>query len=164
MQTVAQKEVEQEKQRKGAKVLSEEKRKLVCENRQNTINNKLVAFNQAADKHLTKLNETFAKVQAYQAAHNLSVANYAELVTTATEKQQAATTAVAALKTVAVNVDCTNPETVVKLATVRDAAKTARTALHDYRMAIKAIVVALAQAQDGASSDDASSSTDGGTQ
>lgn len=147
-----------EKARESHKSLTEEKRKLVCENRQKAIENKLTAFNQAADKHLAKLDGVFMKLQDYQVQNNLPASNYTALVATATEKQTAATEAVAALKLVAADIDCSNPETVVKLSEVKTAANDTRKALHEYRMALKKIVVVLAQAKDGKST-----STDGDT-
>ncbi len=161
-----------EKKRDGRKEMADEKRKLVCENKQKAIENKLAAFNQAADKHLAKLNDVYTRIQAYKTAENLQPANYDDLVTAATAKQEAATAAVAALKEVAVGVDCSDPETVVKLSAVREAAKATRTALHDYRKALKDIVVALAQSKDDAengddttsgSGSDTTSDTTGGT-
>lgn len=145
---------ELEKKRDGRNEMAEEKRKLVCENKQKAIENKLAAFNQAADKHLAKLNDVYTRIQAYKTAENLQPANYDDLVAAATAKQEAATAAVAALKEVAVGVDCSDPETVVKLSAVREAAKATRTALHDYRKALKDIVVALAQSKDDAENGD----------
>ncbi|QQS19712.1 hypothetical protein IPL85_05610 [Candidatus Saccharibacteria bacterium] len=148
-----------EKEREGRKTLAEDKRKLVCENRQKAIENKLVAFNQAADKHLVRLNGVFDKVQAYKGAENINPDGWAELVSAAEAKKTAATDAVAALKLVAVAVDCTDPDTVVKLSEVREAAKSTRTELHDYRKALKDMVVALAQAKDDVSGNDDNAGT-----
>lgn len=150
-----------EKKRDGRKEMAEEKRKLVCENKQKAIENKLAAFNQAADKHLAKLDDVYKRIQAYKAAENLQPANYDDLIVAATAKQEAATAAVAALKEVAVGVDCSDPETVVKLSAVREAAKATRTALHDYRKALKDIVVALAQSKDDAENGDETTSDSG---
>ena len=158
MQSTVEKEIEQRRSEKGRAASSDAKRKTVCENRQNAINNKLSAFIQSAEKHQAKLDETFAKVQSYQIQYNLPLANYDELIAAANDKRLAATEAVSALKSVAQDFDCTKPDTVVKLSTVRDAAKEARQSLHEYRIAIKDIVVALAQSEDansiGASEDD----------
>jgi hypothetical protein len=144
----AKKELEHKKQDRTEKTA--EKRKLVCENRQNAIQNKLAAYNQAADKHLTKLDGVYTKIKAYKAAENLQPNGWSDLVAAADTKQAAATAAVAALKQVATGVDCNDPETVVKLSAVREAAKSTRSALHEYRMALKTMVVALAQARDAA--------------
>lgn len=154
----AKKELDQKKE--GREQRTEEKRRLVCENRQKAIENKLSAFNQAADKHLAKLDSVFLKIQSYKTAENLTPSNWVDLVENAESKQEAATVSVAALKEVAVDVDCNDPETVVKLSEVREAATAARTALHDYRKALKDMVVALAQAKDDTSDDTDTTSGD----
>lgn len=159
LQSTAQKEVAEKREVKDKGSQSDQKRKSLCENRQNAINNKLSAFTQAADKHLAKLQGALESVQAYQKTHMLPLANYDELVAAAQEKGAAADTAVKTLKAVAQNVDCTQPDTAVKLSTVRDAAKKARQALHDYRMAIKEIIVALAQAEETSNSSSGEATT-----
>jgi hypothetical protein len=143
----------------GRAEMKAEKRQLVCENRQKAIQNKLAAFNDAADKHLSKFNSVYDKIQAYQEDENIQPADYDALVTAADAKKQAATDAVAALKEVAADVDCASPETVVKLGAVRDAAKETRTALHEYRMALKDLVVAIAQSKGGQDSADDTTNT-----
>ncbi len=155
----AKKELEQKKE--GRKELAEEKRKQVCENRQNAIENKLAAFNQAAQKHYDKLVTVQKRIVGYATAEGLSPQGFASLTAAAEAKKSAAETAMLALKTLAVNVDCSDPETVVKLSEVREAAKTTRTALHDYRKALKDMVVALAQAKH--TTDDTDGSTPRGT-
>ena len=81
-------------------------------------------------------------------------------------KKQAAADAIATLKEVAVDVDCSDPDTAVTLGAVRDAAQTARKALHEYRMSLKNIVVATAQAdKDGSPEEEkAAETTDTTTQ
>ena len=143
----------------GRAEMKAEKRQFVCENRQKAIQNKLAAFNDAADKHLSKFNSVYDKIQAYQEDENIQPAGYDALVTAANAKKQAATDAVAALKEVAADVDCASPETVVKLGAVRDAAKETRTALHEYRMALKDLVVAMAQSKGGQDSADDTTNT-----
>lgn len=136
-----------EEKRKTRETLSADKRMKVCENRKKAIDNKLSAFNSGADKHLAKMNSIYDKILAFQEQKQIVVVNIDELTADADAKKLAATEAVGALKTVAVNVDCSDPETTVTLGTVRDAAQTARKALHDYRMSLKNIVVAIAQSQ-----------------
>jgi len=136
-----------EEKRKNRETLSADKRMKVCENRKKAIDNKLSAFNAGADKHLTKMNSIYDKILAFQEQKQIVVVSIDELTADADAKKLAASEAVGALKTVAVNVDCSDPETTVTLGTVRDAAHTARKALHDYRMSLKNIVVAIAQSQ-----------------
>jgi hypothetical protein len=145
------------KLREGKTEKSQAKLQKVCENRQNAVNHKVTAFGNAAQKHLERLDSVFTKLQAFQADKNLSVDNYQALVDDATAKQAAATSAVAALKTVAVDIDCTSTDPASSLTVVKTAAKEARDALKAYRKALKEIVVAFAQAN---KTDDASAEGD----
>lgn len=139
--------------------LSADKRIKVCENRKSAINNKLSAFTAAADKHFTKFDSIYVKVLAFQEDRGVTVANIADLTADADDKQQAAADAIEALKALAVDVGCNDPETVVTLGAVRDAAQTARKALHEYRMSLKNIVVAIAQADKSEATDDTTTDT-----
>lgn len=150
-----------EAKRKNRETLSADKRMKVCENRKKAIDNKLSAYNNAADKHLTKLDAIYVKILAFQEEKQVVVSNIDELTTDADAKKLAATESVAALKTVAVDVDCSDPETTITLGTVRDAAQATRKALHEYRMSLKNIVVAIAQSQsDNEETDEGSSTTE----
>jgi hypothetical protein len=117
-----------------------------CQNIQRAVNHKLKAFDNHADKYLTRLNDVFAKLQAYQTAQNISADNYDALVAAATQKQSDATVAVEALKSLGTTIDCTSSDPASMLASVKSGATDARDALKDYRKALKDIVVALAQA------------------
>jgi hypothetical protein len=125
---------------------SKEERVKTCEHIQKAVNNKLKAFNNHADKYLTRLNTLFTKVQDYQTANNLSVANYDALVATATQKQTDATLAVDALKSLGTTIDCTSSDPASMLASVKSGATDARDALKAYRSSLKDIFVALIQA------------------
>ncbi|MGB4966616.1 MAG: hypothetical protein WBO35_00240 [Candidatus Saccharimonadales bacterium] len=145
-----------EKQRAERKDLkTAQKRTQVCDNRKKAIQNKIAAFTQAADKHLAKLSDIDARLQSYQLSNNIRAADYATVQTTAAEKKTAATLAVTTLKSLALDVDCSNPETVVALRAVKDAAIDSRRALHDYRMALKAMVAELRSVEKPAAEDPA---------
>lgn len=135
-----------ESARKNVQTQTQEKRKQLCENRKNAIDNKLNAFTAAADKHLARLNGAYTKLKDYQTKNNVSVSNYDELISAADAKQQAATEAVAALKSVSGGIDCSSADVAVQLKTVKEAAATARNALKAYRTSLHDILVALAQA------------------
>lgn len=154
----AEAKTEIEVKRKNGETLSADKRMKVCENRKTAINNKLSAFNTAADKHFTKLNSINDKIVAFQEKKQVVLANQAELEADITAKKQAASEAIAALKAIAVDVDCSDPETAVTLGAVRDAAHNARAALHEYRVELKNLVVAIGQTQSDTSNDDKKSS------
>jgi hypothetical protein len=121
-------------------------RQKVCENREKAVNNKLKAFNAVADKHLTRLNSVFDKLQAYQTEQQVAVEDYEQLVTAATANQQIAKDATAALKDLTVEFDCTSNDPASTLGAVKEAAAEARDALKTYRTSLKNIVVAFAQA------------------
>lgn len=117
-----------------------------CQNIQKAVNNKLKAFDNHADRYLTRLNGVFTKLQNFQSEKNLPVANYDTLVATATQKQTDATVAVEALKSLGSTLDCTSSDPAGLLASVKSGASDTRDALKDFRTALKNIVVALAQA------------------
>jgi hypothetical protein len=144
LRTEARTEIDEK--RKTRETLSADQRIKVCENRKTAINNKLVAYTNAADKYLTKFDSVYVKILAFQKDKNVTVTNIDELTADADTKQKDAAEAIAALKEVAVELDCSDPDTAVTLGTVRDAAQTARKALHEYRISLKNIVVAIAQA------------------
>lgn len=122
-----------------------EQRQKACEQRKGSIDNRLSAYNKAANTKLTQFNTIFERVKKFKTDKALQVSNYDELVATATAKQTAATEAVAALKDLSGTVDCTTTDPAATVATIKTTTAAARTALKDYRTAIKNIVVALAQ-------------------
>ncbi|CAN5330815.1 hypothetical protein BH09PAT4_BH09PAT4_06750 [soil metagenome] len=117
-----------------------------CKNIQRAVNNKLKAFSNNADKHLTRLNALFNRLKSYQAANNLSGSNYDALLATATQEQSDASLAVHALTSLGTTVNCSASDPAAMLSSVKTGAADARNALKDYRAALKAIVVALVQA------------------
>ncbi len=122
-------------------------RQKVCEVRQKEVNNRISNYSHNAQKHLEVFNGIFTKVQNLQANKKLNAPTYDALVATATVKGTAATDAVNALKTLSVNVDCSSPDPAGALANVKVAVKNARTALHEYRLAIKDVISALSAAK-----------------
>lgn len=126
-------------------------RQKTCAHIQKAVNNKLNAFDNHATTYLTRLNDVFTKLQSYQSTNNIQAANYDSLVQTATAKQVAATSAVAALKSLGSTIDCSSSDPASMLSDVKVGAASSRDALKAYRTALKDIVVALAQAQGGTS-------------
>lgn len=124
-------------------VSRQEKRKLLCQNRQKAINNKVTAFSTAADKHLTRLNSLLDKVVAIKEEPALNVPNYDSLLADARAKKTNAVVSVDSLKAVATMVNCDDPTTLVKLKDVRVAAAKTREALQTYRESIKALLNAV---------------------
>jgi len=111
-----------------------------CEQLQNMVNRQVADFSRNAQNHLTVFNNVYSKVQAFASSKNVTSSNYQSLVTAANTQQSNATQAVAALKSVAVNIDCTQQDPASSLATVKTAVDSTRSALQGYQQAIKAVI------------------------
>lgn len=151
-----------EAERESKKEQTKERRKNLCENRVKSINNKVQAYTKAGTTQLNHLNTVYDKLKNFQSSNAVEVANFAELSADADAKQQVAVDAVAALQSVAADVDCSDPDVAVTLGTIKEAAKAAKTALREYRASLHDILVALAQAVD--STDETSTEDTGGTE
>jgi hypothetical protein len=159
---------EDRKEKKTA-VKAEGKQK-ACEARVKNLNKKVKNFGAAAQRHLDRLDKTYDKLQAFQEEKKLNADQYDALVKIADEKKTAATEAVAALKEVAVDIDCTSTDPAESVATVKEAVKNARVSLQQYHTSVKNVLVELMTSKsdskkDGDSGDkaDDSSETDSGT-
>jgi len=150
-------------ERQNKKQHSVADRQKACTAREANLNNKITNYGAQATRQLTRLNDTYAKLQAYQADKQLSAADYASLVTAADAQKVGATAAVNALSALTVKIDCSSTDPAASVATVKTAVKNARTALQDYRKSIKAVLVTLMTAKSTTSSDNPSTSTDNAT-
>ena len=143
-----------------------EDRQKACTAREANLNNKIANYNKQAARTLASYNAAFAKLEAFQADHKVSAATYASLVADATAKQAAAKAAVDALAKVSVKVDCTAADPAATVAIVKTAVNDTKTALKNYRAAIKAVLVALMTAKSDnikASADSSQTTTTGGS-
>jgi hypothetical protein len=147
--------------RENHSTLKAAQRQKVCEHIQNAVNHKLSAFNNHASTYLTRLNNVFTKLQAYQTTNNLPVSNYNDLVTAATTAQTNATVAVDALNSLGSTLDCTSTDPGAMLSSVKEGATSARDSLKAYRTSLKDIVVALAHAQSNNSDSTDTTTTEG---
>jgi hypothetical protein len=147
--------------RENHSTLKATKRQMVCEHIQNAVNHKLVAFNNHASTYLTRLNNVFTKLQAYQTTNNLPVSNYNDLVTAATTAQTNATVAVDALNSLGSTLDCTSSDPGAMLSSAKEGATSARDSLKAYHTTLKNIVVALAHAQSSNGDSTDTSTTEG---
>jgi chromosome segregation ATPase len=136
-------------------------RKKACEAREKNLNNKIKNFGNHAQRHLDRLDKTYDKLQAYQEQNKLDADKYDALVVIADEKQTTATEAVAALKEVVIDIDCTATDPAESVATVKEAVKNARVSLQEYHTAVKDVLVELMTSKSDSKADD-DSSTDTG--
>jgi membrane protein involved in colicin uptake len=147
----------------SVKAKTADQRKKVCEERSKGIDQRFGNFKMVATRHFDALNATYTKLQAYQTDKKLDVANYDALVAAADAKKAAASDAIAALSTVATDIDCNSADPATSIATVKAAVKTVHDTLQAYRKSIKDVLVALMTAKGTAASstgDTESDSTD----
>jgi hypothetical protein len=133
--------------REGKQEHTAAQRQQSCTEHQADINNRITKLGKNAQKHLDDFSSVLTKVEAFQTKQQLAVANYDSLVATAVSDQVAATSAVSTLSSLTVTLDCTSTDPAASLATVKDAANSAKTALQAFRAAIKAIITALQAAK-----------------
>lgn len=133
----------QQERQNDRQQLKADAREKVCENRKADIDRRSDNFTTAAQRHLDVFNDIFTKLQAYHDKKNPNVSNYDTLVADATAKQTAATSAVAALKGLDVNIDCSSADPASTVANIKVAVQNARQTLGEYRTALKNLVVAL---------------------
>ncbi len=129
--------------RKTGTVHSQAARQKACEMRQKGVDTITNNFATSAQTHLNVFTSIFTKLQTFYTSKQLNVTGYSALVATATADQTAAQTAVSALKSLDVQINCSQPDPASAVATIQQAASGARTALHAYLVSLKNLVVAL---------------------
>lgn len=134
-------------ERKDKKSKSIEARQKSCEARQASLMKKSQNYSRNAKKHLGVFDSVYAKVLAFQQEKQLTAANFAALKAAADAKKAAAGSAITALESPNVTVDCSSEDPAEAVATLRESVKNARQALQEYRSAIKDLVVALQAAK-----------------
>jgi len=141
-------------------------RQKACDAHQAELTTREQNYAKSGQKHLDTFNSIYTKVLAFQTAKNLTSADLTSLKNEADAKKAAATTAVAALSSTDVKVDCTSTDPASSVAALKTAVANARTALQDYRTAVKNLVVALGKAVGTTSSSTSASTNDttGGNQ
>lgn len=151
--------------RVSGKEKSLEVRQKSCEARKANIVKRSANYSRNATKHLNKFNGIYDKVLAFKAAKNLTAENFDALKAETDAKKAAATEAVAAIANVTTDIDCASDDPAATVASVKESVKNARTALHEYRLSIKDLVIALQKAVDTTAPDDSGSteSNDSGT-
>lgn len=147
------------KDRQNRKASTVEDRQKACQAHQAEITTREANYAKAAQRHYDTFTSIYGKVLAFQDGKQLSVSNFDDLKAAVDAKQALAQTAVSALKSSDVKVDCTATDPAAFVATLKTAVANARTALQDYRAAIKNMVVALQGASTGNHDDTTTTST-----
>lgn len=137
------------------------KRLEACEKHSDKINNIIQKRSKQATKQLGVFTKISDRVQQFVADKKLTVENYDALVTEIDAKRDAAQ---AAIETnTATKFDCSTTSADKPLQVPRTSVETVRTALHDYRTAIKNLIVNVkssAEKQEATESTDSTESTE----
>ena len=126
--------------RKKMREHTQEERKKNCEERRTGLIQKLENLKKNAAGYKSKIDEVFAAAQTYATNQNLSGDVLDTQLVAADAAQAAAKVQVDALAGLTVTIDCESPDVVVQVATFKVAAEKARTSLHDYKVAVKAVL------------------------
>lgn len=128
---------------------TDEQRQKVCENRKNGLQTKFTSIATNAERYQSKIDEIYAKAQAYQAAYNLPTADTTSSTVLTIEKTKAAATiSVAALRTATpTSIDCKNTNVATDVTEFKDLAAQTRNDLKTYKMAVKDLLSFLRDAE-----------------
>ncbi len=140
----AEKEVASE--RKTRVQLDDDTRTQLCENRKETIQNKVRAYGAHANAYLDRLDGVDSKLKTYLLANTIEGLSLSAVDKT----QETAAQKVVALEEIvgAATLDCSNPtDNATWLTQVRSAATEAKDALKAYRIELKKVVTAIGSAQ-----------------
>lgn len=151
--------LEQKRENRQAKSL--ELRQKACEARKAGLEKKVQNYSASATKHTDTFNKIYDRVLAYQAKKQLTVENFDALKSAVDDKKAAAAAAVAAISTTDTAVDCTSEDPAAAVAALKESVKSARSALHEYRKAIKDLVVALQEAKESEPTENSTQTTEG---
>ncbi len=118
-----------------------------CEAHKQGLTNKFSHIVTNSQRIQDRITGVLTKAQAYQTAHNLPVANFDSLVSTAQAAGATSAASITSLKAVTPSLDCNNVSVASDVATFKTAAKTTRDDLKAYRTAVKAVLQALEAAK-----------------
>lgn len=120
-----------------------------CQAAQQGLETKFQNVSNNATSFQTKIDTAFANAVAYQKDHNITVADFDQLVATATAAQSKAAASVSVLNGLSPTLDCTQSTVSTTVAKFKVAAKQAKTDLLAYKDAVKAILQAIQAVKGG---------------
>lgn len=141
----------------------QERRQQQCEKRKSQIESKIIAFALRAKRHQGVIDKIYERVQGFYDSGQLTVSNYDELKANVDAAQETASTEVAALQELGeLEIDCTDPEVVLSVASFKEGLGSARDALKAYRKALVKLISSLrsASAEENANNTSNSSGED----
>lgn len=117
-------------------------KKRVCENRSKNIEAIMTRSVKRAENHIKLFSTIAERVQAFYEKKGLNVANYDELVSAIDAAKVAAESAITDMKAAA-NFDCDSDDPKGEIEAFKEAHKTVLNELHDYRTAVKNLIVGI---------------------
>lgn len=138
------------------------RRLAACEKRQEKINNIFTKATEQNKKHLAVFQKIEEKVKQFYVDKNLSAEGYDAAVTLADEKEAAAVAAIEA--SVESTFDCAATDGAKPGSAIKEAAKTRREAIKEYRTAVKDLILVVKKHHGQQQNADTSTETEGGEQ
>jgi chromosome segregation ATPase len=137
---------------------TQEHRQQKCEQRKTKLANRMDNALKHAKKHKAVFDKIYTRVKTFHDDKQLQVDNYAELTGKVDTAQTNADAAIAALESLNVDIDCTQPNVADAVSSFQQAVKSARDSLKTYRTALVDLINSLK----GASSANSSSTDNSG--
>ncbi|MEX1995371.1 MAG: hypothetical protein WD887_01175 [Candidatus Saccharimonadales bacterium] len=145
---------EVEERREAAKTRLEAAKLRACQNREKAIQNIMARINDRGEKHIVLFTKIADRVKAFYVDKGLTADNYDELVAQVEVKKAAAEAAVASLQSSDVQFKCDSEDPKGTALVFKDLLKQEIDALKAYRTAVKNLIVAVAQAQKAATTEE----------
>lgn len=117
-----------------------------CEKQVAKIHEIMQRLSGQANRHLGVMDSFYERVKGFYDKGQLTVGNYVELTANVDEAKAAAETEVAALQEQTVEIDCSDPETIVDVRAYRNGVGTVKSSLKDYRKSLVALISAMRSA------------------
>jgi len=138
-----QSEAVQEQENKNSEARTEAFKK-ACENKRENFKTRMETVITAVQRRGETLNTLVERIKAYVTDHNLTVANYADLLTAIETQKSLAQTIAQAAKEDGGNFDCSDSTAAKEsLASVSDAVTQEVSAINAYKTAVKNLIVAV---------------------
>jgi hypothetical protein len=122
---------------------SESNKQKACQNRENSINNRLQNIASRGQKQLDVFTTVADRAEKFYTDNNLSLANYTTLVANVNSQKTTAQSTVDQIKADSVSFSCTGSDPKAALATFKTDLKAETTALKNYRTAVKNLIVGI---------------------